>query len=41
MDREARYKHVKALVDRVCMMVKDKEEFALFMAVGAGLLHGE
>ncbi len=24
IDREARYKHVKALVDRVCMMVKDK-----------------
>ncbi len=34
MDREARYKHVKALVDRVCMMVKDKEELALFMAKG-------
>ncbi len=32
MDRVARYKHVKALVDRVCMMVKDKEELALFMA---------
>ncbi len=34
MDRVARYKHVKALVDRVCMMVKDKEELALFMAKG-------
>ena len=34
MDREARYKHIKVLIDRIMMMAKDKYEFALFVAKG-------
>ncbi len=34
MDRKARYKHIKVLIDRVLMMAKDKYEIALFVAKG-------